>query len=537
MSPQYTEKVMEHFTNPHNVGEIPDADGVGQVGNPVCLTEGTLVQLNNHYKEIESVEDGERVLTHEGVFSTVLQCSVRDYAGTILRLKNKLGTTDMTPDHLVLGIKKPKEQRYNHARYKKLLTPDWHHASELEPRDIALYPILKETRDQEFFDLRTVADRLTTSAVKLPDRIPVNDEFLRLAGYYLAEGSVVPDASLHFSFHIDETEYQEDVVRIFERLFGLKPSIDRRDASNAACVSVNNVHLARVFETTFGRGSANKHIPDFMLFLPPEKQAYLLKGLWRGDGYINLFRKGPRAGYATVSMQLAGQVKTLLLRQGIIPSVDKESGVVRENITHLEAHRIHVGDASSLKKLCLILEIECPLSDTRKEHSWIDGGFLYTPITSIEEYQFTGKVRNFEVNNYHSYVTDSFTTHNCGDMMYIYIKVKDDILTDVKFKTFGCGAAIATSSMVTDLAKGKTLEEGLKITRKDVAESLGGLPPQKMHCSNLAADALHEAIHDYLRKVGREPPLPPDAKKPHEDDHCEVDEDSPITIEDSVPKK
>lgn len=123
----------------------------------------------------------------------------------------------------------------------------------------------------------------------------------------------------------------------------------------------------------------------------------------------------------------------------------------------------------------------------------------------------------------------------CGDMMYIYISVKDDILTDVKFKTFGCGAAIATSSMVTDLAIGKTIQEGLKITRKDVADSLGGLPPQKMHCSNLAADALHEAIHDYLRKQGREPPLAPGAKKPHEDDHCEVDADSPIHIEDRPP--
>jgi nitrogen fixation NifU-like protein len=97
----------------------------------------------------------------------------------------------------------------------------------------------------------------------------------------------------------------------------------------------------------------------------------------------------------------------------------------------------------------------------------------------------------------------------CGDLMQIYISVKNDIMTDVKFKTFGCGATIATSSMVTDLARGKTIEEGLRITRKDVAENLGGLPPQKMHCSNLAADALHEAIHDYLRNQGREPPLPP----------------------------
>ena len=88
----------------------------------------------------------------------------------------------------------------------------------------------------------------------------------------------------------------------------------------------------------------------------------------------------------------------------------------------------------------------------------------------------------------------------CGDVMTIYIKVKDNRITDIKFKTFGCGAAVATSSMITELAKGKTLEEAMKIAQSDVADSLGGLPPIKMHCSNLAADALHEAIKDYQKR-------------------------------------
>ncbi len=88
----------------------------------------------------------------------------------------------------------------------------------------------------------------------------------------------------------------------------------------------------------------------------------------------------------------------------------------------------------------------------------------------------------------------------CGDLMEIQIKVEDNVITDIKFKTFGCGSAIATSSMVTEMAKGKTLEEALEITRENVASELDGLPPQKMHCSNLAADALHKAIRDYMEK-------------------------------------
>lgn len=92
----------------------------------------------------------------------------------------------------------------------------------------------------------------------------------------------------------------------------------------------------------------------------------------------------------------------------------------------------------------------------------------------------------------------------CGDMMSVYIKVEDNRLADVKFKTFGCGAAIAVSSMITEMAKGKTLDEAMKISNKDVAEALGGLPPNKLHCSNLGADALHSAIKNYRdRQAGK----------------------------------
>jgi nitrogen fixation NifU-like protein len=90
----------------------------------------------------------------------------------------------------------------------------------------------------------------------------------------------------------------------------------------------------------------------------------------------------------------------------------------------------------------------------------------------------------------------------CGDLMEIFIRVRDDVIEDIRFRTFGCGSAIATSSMVTELARGKTLEEALQITRDDVATELDGLPPLKLHCSNLAADALHAAIRDYQEKRG-----------------------------------
>ena len=106
----------------------------------------------------------------------------------------------------------------------------------------------------------------------------------------------------------------------------------------------------------------------------------------------------------------------------------------------------------------------------------------------------------------------------CGDVMKLTIKVEDDQITEAKFKTFGCGAAVATSSIITEIVKGKSIDEALEISNAAVAEALDGLPPQKMHCSNLAADALHLAVDDYLVKSGKEPR----AKKPsHEEDHHE----------------
>ena len=102
----------------------------------------------------------------------------------------------------------------------------------------------------------------------------------------------------------------------------------------------------------------------------------------------------------------------------------------------------------------------------------------------------------------------------CGDIMELYIKVKDNIIQDAKFKTFGCGAAIATSSIMTELVKGKTIDEALSISNKAVVEALGGLPPVKLHCSVLAEDAFKSAIDDYLKKkTGKGLP----GFKPHDD--------------------
>jgi len=107
----------------------------------------------------------------------------------------------------------------------------------------------------------------------------------------------------------------------------------------------------------------------------------------------------------------------------------------------------------------------------------------------------------------------------CGDIMNIYLKVENNVITDAKFKTFGCGAAIASSSMATELIRGKTLEEAWEVSNKAVAEALEGLPPIKMHCSVLAEEGIHKAINDYRKKQGLEPWV---EKNPRSRDHGET---------------
>lgn len=111
----------------------------------------------------------------------------------------------------------------------------------------------------------------------------------------------------------------------------------------------------------------------------------------------------------------------------------------------------------------------------------------------------------------------------CGDIMKIYLKIDNNIITDVKFKTFGCGAAVATSSMATELVKGKSLDEALELTNAAVAEALDGLPPVKMHCSVLAEEALKAAIEDYYKKNGIEKKIPDKKNEKHSCCCCDHD--------------
>lgn len=281
----YSEKVMDHFMHPRNVGEIPDASGVGRVGNPICVTPSTLIHTNCSVVPIRDVSAGARVLSADGRYHKIKRVFSREYNGEVCTIGvHHLGEITLTPEHHVLVLRK------NSIK-------DWMMAGELKKGNILIYPI---------------------SGVKMD----------------------------------------------------------------------------------------------------------LLKR-----------RRG-------------------------------------------------------------------------RHKAWYDDKYFYTPIECTKRENYSGQIYNLEVEENHSFVTNAAVLHNCGDIMALYIKVDGNIITDAKFKTFGCGAAISTSSMVTELVKGKSIDDAMKISNKAVAEALGGLPPIKMHCSLLAEQALKAALEDYFQKKGLPLPWP-----------------------------
>lgn len=513
----YSKEVLEHFSNPRNMGEIKDADAVGELGNPSCLLPEEKIFLNDVYDSISKSKKGYFVVSHDSLKNKIIGRSSRKYNGKIITLKNCLGKITLTPEHLVYAIKLPKHYDFLRNKRKREIIPSWYHVENLEKGDIVLYPKLNEVKDLDFLDINISKLKWDFRSPNIPKKIPLEKDLLRLFGYFIAEGNIQEKPSktyISFALHIKEKNIVRDIRQICKKLFNLDIKVHEKPKNNGVVVYLYSAHVARWFKQLFGNGAGSKKLPEFMMGLPLEKQKVLIYSLWKGDGYCNLTRDGARAGYATISYQLAQQIKVLLIRQGIIPSIYEDKERNSKWAHHKKSYRIHVGQRDSLQKLCSILGVVYHPKSYTSIRSWEDNNFVYLPITNVEKRDYSGIVHNLEVEKAHSFISEAFTLHNCGDVMKIYLKIEkpkdaragvspvgQNKIKDIKFQTMGCAAAIATSSMITELAKGKTLDEAEKITNADVASSLKGLPPIKMHCSNLAADVLKIAIKNYKKKL------------------------------------
>ena len=499
----YSQKIIKRFKNPKFAGEIKNPDAIGQVGNKQCLLSNEKIFLDGEFQEIDKSKKNSRVISHDSSKSNILNKFSRSYNGEILTLKNCLGRISLTPEHLIYALKLPKHYNFLRTKNKQKLIPAWYHAEDLNKRDIIIYPVNNKTKDINFLKIDIPKPKYDFRSKELPKMIPLNSELMRLFGYFISEGNIQDKPTrtyISFSLNINETNIIKDIKNISKQLFGLDVKIKEKPKNNLTIVYLYNAQLARFFKNLFGNGAQQKKLPEFIMELPIDKQKSLIEGLWKGDGYVNLNRDGPRAGYSTISYQLVQQIKLLLLRQKIVSSFYEEKEKIVNGINHKVSYRLHVGQRDSLINLCYILGIEYSPKSYRSIDSWFNVNSLYTPITKIEKANYNGEVYNLEVENTHSFISDAFSLHNCGDVMKIYLKVdeKDKIIKDIKFQTYGCIAAIAASDAMCELAKGKTLKQAESIKYHDILKKMGGDVPQiKVHCSVLGTEALREAIKNY----------------------------------------
>lgn len=508
----YSPIVKDHFFNPRNLlledpkeGEF---DAIGMVGSPACLAPDTVIPTLEGMKIIDDVRVGDRVLSHDGKAHSVDRRYRPKIEEQCYRITTKLGSIVVTGDHLIQSKQLPKTDTYRRYAYKQRIPTAWNHAAELEPRDICVYPFPKETKSVRYLDLLPIVrGKWDFRSRVIPTRLSVEADLLELFGYFVAEG-YTKDTETGFVFSAKELAYGERVRSLVHRYFGLNATL--RVRSSRLDVHVYNVHLASFLRATFGDGAAMKRIPAWFLYLPIDVQCGFIRGVWRGDGYVNLSRTNPRAGFTTISNDLVHQLKFMLLRQRIVPSSYEEEAYTQGGTNHKRSYRLHIGDLTSLERLCDILGIPFAWPKRRTaKWVWTDDHAVYVPITSVERVeQPSERLRNVEVPGPHTYLTDAFAVHNCGDVMKIWIKVDrpNDRITDLKWQTFGCGSAIASTSMFSVMVTesgGMAIDDALKIKPQHVMERLAGLPNRKIHCSVLADKAFRKAVNEYFRVSGQ----------------------------------
>lgn len=480
----YSKKVMEHIRHPRNLGEIKNPDGMATVGDRICgdvmrlflkiekkkgkdyikdvkfqtlgclPPEEEVVLGKGVWERIGRVSQELMVLNSDGEETLVAKLYSRKYKGpllTIIPFVSPFNSFSLTPEHPVLCVKRNwlKKARRSSLKCdwlrvdkKELLStaPDYVKAKELGKGDYLVFS----------FNHRVVDNRLFTK------------EMMRLLGYYLAEGYITTGSVINFSFNRKEKKLIEEVKSLVFNITGKKTS--ERTRGNVTEVRFCSKKWADFIYSMAGRLAREKALCLPVLVLPFAKQWEMIKTYMLGDGDVYRRRSVDSKTYriVTTSKNLAIQVQEMLARGGIFVSIRE---IFKTNCV-IEGRKLK---DSTQYLISFKLKEKHRFVHKRKR-------YFLVPVRKIKVRNFKGLVYNFQVGSEpNSYLTRGFAVHNCG-------------------------AAIATSSMITTMVKGKLLSEAEKITKKAIAEALGGLPSAKFHCSMLAADVLKKAIENYRKK-------------------------------------
>ena len=370
---------------------------------PGCVAPTTRIVTRAGSKPIGEIAVGDLVLGHDGAYHKVTEVMSHWHPAPLHRLDVQgLGGTLLTEDHPVYVVR-----RKNARRTSRSYAAEWSRADQVRRGDYVAYPIPSEVVDQPAVSLWYERKFKDTRSKPLPDRVALNEDFLRLAGYYIAEGHT-HKRELTWTFGADERDLVDDTVTLIGRLFELQATVrDRSERNNTIEVTVASSYLTEIFGKMFGEGAESKRVPEPLMVAPLVTQRALLRGLWAGDGTWGK----KNAGYRTVSPVLAHQVGTLLLRQGIVPNttIDPAHGMNRT------AHCVAVSNTAGYNALASMVGAPLRPQPSRPSAVRIHDGYLYAPVRRNEVVEYEGKVHNLEVEDVHSYVTTTSTLHNCGD--------------------------------------------------------------------------------------------------------------------------
>lgn len=381
-----------------------------------CVVPETFIQTNPSSRLVTTIKEHDTVIASDGKGHKVTETMNHMHDGVVYRLVSKyFGETTLTAEHPILAVRRIHKKLQN-----KEFQSEWIEAAELKVGDYLLYPILKEIRDKTELDLPYTKKIKDTRSKALPSKIILNKEFLRLAGYYIAEG-YVHGRAICFTFHKKEQKYVDEVLSCMLQVFNLSGVTIVREQKNTVDVFFNSSYLSEYFEQWFGKGALNKKIPDFLMYLPKEKQKELIRGLWCGDGWVS--KKTHRASYKTISKQLCEQLKMLLLRQGILPIIS----VYKAYSIHKISYALQIRDPYDFSLLQRILEIPTEMTHRVRRRNLITKDFAFLPIKTIESKKYKGPVYNFEVETENAYVTENAILHNCGDFG-IWMSLKNAIV-------------------------------------------------------------------------------------------------------------
>ncbi|MEK6920031.1 MAG: LAGLIDADG family homing endonuclease [Thermoproteota archaeon] len=376
-----------------------------------CVTPDTLVATNPSVTPISEIRAGDRVLTHTGHYKQVQQVLTRKYSGRLYAIR-PLGAPfplKVTEDHPLLVA--PRAQVKKGRLEKKPGKLVWKTPRELKQGDYLTMPISKETRDIETYEHEYLIGQPSTGkrlARKL--NLEAETDLFRLVGYYLAEGYSVR-RTVGFAFGEHETEYISDTASLLAKLFGGEAK--RSTVTHSTHVLLHSVAAVQFFQQ-FGRGAENKNLPDWVMFAPVEKQRELIRGAWRGDGYLHRPTEGNRAlffEYVTTSRTLAFQLQQLLFRAGIVGQVAFVQHKNRKPSYVVAVRGRFVRSMAELMKIDFHDERAKTFS-----HFEMDEDYVYAPIRTMSAMNVTDQpVLNLSVEGNESYVAGNVTAHNCTD--------------------------------------------------------------------------------------------------------------------------